>query len=187
VTAATTGDRQVHQQGDRRVLMGKVRSAVGLAGWVKVETFTEPADNILKYRTWQLRTPTGWRALRVKGSRWTSQSLQVQFEGIAERNAAELLRNTEVAVFRHELPPPAEGEYYWDDLLGLVAFTSQGECLGQLDHFVNSPAHPFMVLQGLNEQQVRVEHLVPLVKGRIQSVDFSQRTMVLDWTLDWTE
>ncbi|MGD9841827.1 MAG: ribosome maturation factor RimM [Steroidobacteraceae bacterium] len=171
---------------ERRVVMGRVRSAVGLAGAVKVESFTEPATNILRYKTWQLRTPTGWRALRVRASRWTGQGLQVQFDGIDERNAADLLRNTEVAVFRHELPPPAKGEYYRDDLLGLTAFNAQGECLGRLDHYVESPAHPFMVLLR-QDVQALAETLVPLVKDRVVSVDFAQGTMVLDWKLNWLE
>lgn len=173
--------------GERRVVLGKIRSAVGLAGAVKVESFTEPPANILRYKTWQLHVPTGWLELRVRSSRWTGQGLQVQFEGIDERNAAELLRNTEVAVYRHELPPPAKGEYYWDDLLGLTAFTSNGECLGQLDHYVETPAHPLMVLIDRNARLGQVEHLVPLVKGRVSSVDFDRRTMVLNWTLDWLE
>lgn len=166
--------------------MGKIRSAVGLAGWVKAESFTDPADNILKYRTWQLPTSTGWRQLRLKSSRWSGRELQVQFEGVADRDAAELLRNTEVWVFRHEMPPPPPGEYYREDLLGLMAFTPQGVQLGRLDHYVNSPAHAFMVLLDRNEQG-KVENLVPLTKGRVKSADFEKGTMVLDWTLDWTD
>lgn len=174
------------QDSQRRVVLGKIRAAVGLAGWVKVETYTEPADNILRYRTWQLRSGGGWRPLRLNNSRWSGSELQVQFEGVVDRDAADLLRSTEVAVFRHELPPPPAGEYYREDLLGLTAFTPQGECLGRLDHYLDSPAHPFMVLVDQSPQG-RVENLVPLVKGRVVSVDFTQGTMVLDWTLDWTE
>lgn len=172
---------------ERRVVLGKIRSAVGLAGAVKVETYTDPPDNILKFKTWQLQTPNGWRALKVKSSRWTAQGLQVQFEGVVERNAAELLRNTEVAVYRHELPAPAQGEYYRDDLLGLTAFTSKGECLGRLDHYVETPAHALMVLLDQQGHGSQVQHLVPLVKGIVLNVDFDQRTMVLDWSLDWMD
>lgn len=173
--------------GERRVVLGRIRTAVGLAGAVKVETFTAPPENILRYKTWQVSTATGWRVLKVRGSRWTAQGLQVQFDGVAERNAAELLRNSEVAVFRHELPPPAKGEFYRDDLLGLMAFNSDGQCLGQLDHYVETPAHPFMVLVAQDQSQARVERMVPLVKGRVVSVDFDLRTMVLDWSLDWMD
>jgi 16S rRNA processing protein RimM len=172
---------------NRLVVLGKIRAAVGLAGWVKVESYTEPADNILKYRTWQLRSSSGWRPLRLNSSRWSGRELQVQFEGIADRDAADLLRSTDVAVFRRELPPPLVGEYYREDLLGLMASTLKGEQLGRLDHYLDSPAHPFMVLVDQRPQQPRLENLVPLVKGRVLSVDFAQGTMVLDWTLDWTE
>jgi 16S rRNA processing protein RimM len=169
------------------VVLGRIRAAVGLAGWVKVESYTDPADNILKYRTWQLFGSTGAKPMRVKNSRWSGRELQIQFEGIADRDAADLLRSTEVAVFRHEMPSPAAGEYYREDLLGLVAVNAQGESLGQLDHYLDSPAHPFMVLVDQGPQQSRVENLVPLVKGRVLSVDFEQGRMVLDWTLNWVE
>ncbi len=190
----TPADRSLEsQQGEspatgneRRVVLGRIRAAVGLAGWVKVESFTDPADNLLKYRTWQLRTPTGWRPVRLNSSRWSGRELQVQFVDVAERNAADLLRNTDVAVFRHEMPAPKPGEYYREDLLGLTAFTPKGETLGRLDHYLDSAAHPYMVLLDRNDQG-NVENLVPLTKGRVQSVDFEQGTMVVDWTLDWAE
>lgn len=171
---------------ERLVVLGRIRAAVGLAGWVKVETYTDPPDNILKYRVWQLRRSHGLQPMRLAAKRWSGHELQVQFEGIADRDAADLLRNTEVGVFRHEMPAPKAGEYYREDLLGLQAISTQGEQLGRLDHYLDSPAHPFMVL--VNEgTQARQENLVPLVKGRVVSVDFAACTMVLDWTLNWIE
>lgn len=170
---------------ERLVVLGRIRAAVGLAGWVKVETYTDPPDNILKYRVWQLRRAQGLQPMKLAGKRWSGHELQVQFEGVADRDAADLLRNTEVGVFRHELPPPKSGEYYREDLLGLMAISTQGEPLGRLDHYLDSPAHPFMVL--VDQQQTRQENLVPLVKGRVISVDFAAGTMVLDWTLNWIE
>jgi 16S rRNA processing protein RimM len=185
-TSAAGQNRPANIGSERRIVLGRIRSAVGLAGWVKVESFTDPADNLLKYQTWQLCTPSGWRAVRLSNSRWSGRELQVQFADIVERNAADLLRNTDVAVFRHEMPEPPTGEYYREDLLGLTAVTPQGECLGRLDHYRDSPAHPYMVLLDRNQAE-QVENLVPLVKGRVLSVDFAQGTMVLDWTLDWSE
>ena len=169
---------------ERRVVLGRVRTAVGLAGWVKVQSFTDPPDNILNYRTWQLSSPSGWQARRLLNSRWSGRELQVQFEGVVGRTAAELLRNSEVAVSRSELPPAAPGEYYRDDLLGLAAVTSKGERLGRLDHFLEGPAHPFMVFI---DRDSKAENLVPLTKDRVQSVDFEKGMMVIDWTLDWAE
>lgn len=171
----------------RVVVLGKIRSAVGLKGWVKIESYTEPAANILEYRTWQLRAGESWRAVKVLNGRETGQGLQVQVEGIADRNAAELLRNTDIGVYRSELPPPAKGEYYWDDLIGLTGYTKDGECLGVLDHFLDTPAHPLMVFVGETKEGQRTQNLVPVIKGRILEADFVERRMKLDWTLNWAE
>ncbi|HEX2584159.1 MAG TPA: ribosome maturation factor RimM [Steroidobacteraceae bacterium] len=174
---------------NRVVVLGKVRTAVGLAGWIKVETYTDPPDNILRYRTWQLGSGTGanrsWRAAKRSQHRWSGSELQVLMEGVTERNGAELLRNMEIGVLRRELPTPKPGEYYWDDLLGLSAQSLKGEVLGQVDHYLDSPAHPYMVLRGVDDAGKAAEHFVPLVKGRIKEVNFEQRTVRLDWTLDW--
>lgn len=175
----------------RVVVLGKIRSAVGLQGWVKIESYTDPAANILDYRTWQLRLGDSkddrWRAIKVLNGRTTGQGVQVQLEGIADRNAAELLRNTDIGVYRHELPSPGAGEYYWDDLVGLSGYTVKGEALGELDHFVDTPAHPMMVFVGRTQGGKRTEHWVPVVKGKIVEVNFEARRMTLDWTLDWAE
>ncbi|HVY23471.1 MAG TPA: ribosome maturation factor RimM [Steroidobacteraceae bacterium] len=174
---------------NRVVVLGRVRSAVGLAGWVKVESYTDPPENILRYPVWQLSSGTDehrtCRAVKCAQHRWSGPELQVRMEGVTERNSADALRNMDIGVLRRELPPPGQGEYYWDDLLGLSAVTLQGKLLGKVDHFQQSPAHPYMVLHAEDDQGRRCEHFVPLVKGRVLGVDFAQGTVQLDWTLDW--
>jgi len=108
-------------------------------------------------------------------------------EGVTERSGAELLRNMDIGVLRSELPPPAPGEYYWDDLLGLSALTSNGDVLGPIDHFVDSLAHPYMVVRGVDQDGRATDHFVPMNSGRVQNVDFQQQTVQLNWTLDWVE
>ena len=49
---------------------------------------------------------------------------------MADRNAAEALRGTELTVPREALPPLAEGEYYHADLIGLPCVSTEGEDLG---------------------------------------------------------
>ena len=51
---------------------------------------------------------------------------------MADRNAAEALRGTELSVPRSALPPLGEGEYYHVDLLGLPAVSDAGEVLGKV-------------------------------------------------------
>jgi 16S rRNA processing protein RimM len=53
-----------------------------------------------------------------------------RFAEIADRNAAEALRGTELTVPRSSLPPLADGEYYHADLIGLPCVSTNGEALG---------------------------------------------------------
>src|SRR5690606_22675884 len=53
-----------------------------------------------------------------------------RFAEVTDRNRAEALRGTELAVPRSALPPLAEGEYYHADLIGLAAVTRDGALLG---------------------------------------------------------
>jgi len=53
-----------------------------------------------------------------------------RFAEVADRTAAEALRGTALTVSRSTLPPLGEGEYYYADLIGLPAVSSEGEALG---------------------------------------------------------
>ena len=56
----------------------------------------------------------------------------VRFDGVADRNAAEALRNVKLYVERDRLPAAEDGEFYLADLIGLAAVTPQGEPLGEV-------------------------------------------------------
>ncbi len=53
-----------------------------------------------------------------------------RFAEVTDRTAAEALRGTTLTVQRSALPPLGEGEYYYADLIGLPAVSSEGEALG---------------------------------------------------------
>jgi 16S rRNA processing protein RimM len=53
-----------------------------------------------------------------------------RLSGVADRTAAEALRGTVLTVPRSALPPLGEGEYYYADLIGLCAVSTDGETLG---------------------------------------------------------
>jgi 16S rRNA processing protein RimM len=171
--SAVAGDTQ------RVVVLGRVSGAFGVAGWVKVQSYTDPPANILKYKSWQLRTRSGWQPVEVLEGRMTNKGVQARLDGVAGRDAAAELRGIEIGVWRSELPELATGEYYWEDLLELEAFTLKGESLGRVDHFSETPAHALMIVKGERE------HWIPLAKGRIKSVDTTERRLVVDWELDW--
>jgi 16S rRNA processing protein RimM len=112
----------------RDILLGVVIDAQGLKGEVKVKTFTEHPERLGAYGA--LHAKDG-RAFVVRSARAAKADIAaVRFEGIADRNAAEKLKGTELFVARDALPPPDEEEFYHADLIGLVAQDGEGRTLG---------------------------------------------------------
>jgi 16S rRNA processing protein RimM len=164
---------------DRIVVLGRIGSAFGVQGWVKVASYTEPAANILNYAAWQIGRAERWQAVEVQDGRETGKGILAKLAGIETPEAARLLVGMDIGVPRSALPPAAPGEYYWSDLEGLEAVTKEGAVLGRIDHFRSTPGGDVVVVRGARE------HWIPFVKERILKVDLDAGRVVLDWVQDW--
>ncbi|MFO7304917.1 MAG: ribosome maturation factor RimM [Gammaproteobacteria bacterium] len=165
---------------DRVVTLGKIVGTFGVRGWVKVQSFTDPPDNIFRYDNWCVRrTADEWVRLAVEDSRMSGKRALAKLEGIATPEQARLYVGAEVGVPRSELPALGPGEYYWTDLEGLEARGASGEVLGRVDHFRRLPGGDIVVVRGERE------HWIPLVKDRILQVDLEDGYIVFDWASDW--
>lgn len=78
-----------------------------------------------------LETEDGTRTFEFESLRPAKDHLVAHIEGIADRNAAELLRNIDLFVPRDRLPPIEDDDtYYFADLIGLAAVGPDGAALG---------------------------------------------------------
>lgn len=111
-------------RGDEKpIVVAAIIGAHGVAGEVRLKVF---ADDLKAYK----RFNDG--ALTLKSLRHGSNGEIARFAEIADRNAAEAMRGTQITVPRADLPPLEEGEYYHADLLGLAAVSTDGEDLGRV-------------------------------------------------------
>ena len=55
-----------------------------------------------------------------------------EVEGVSDRTAAEALRGTPLFIERNALPETHDGEYYYDDLIGLTVESQDGEPIGKV-------------------------------------------------------
>jgi 16S rRNA processing protein RimM len=108
-------------RGDRPVTLAVVIGAHGVTGEVRLKLFT---DDLTPYRSFN-----GGR-LTLKSLRDGSNGAIARLAEVADRNAAEALRGTELTVPRSALPPLGEGEYYHTDLIGLAVATDAGAPVG---------------------------------------------------------
>jgi 16S rRNA processing protein RimM len=114
-----------------RVCVAQIGAAHGIRGEVRLHAFTEDAMAITAYGP--LETEDGSQCLEIDGLRAAKDRLVARFKGVADRDAAERLRNLKLYVAREKLPAPADGEtFYHADLIGLAAKTSEGHELGSI-------------------------------------------------------
>ncbi|WP_213979896.1 ribosome maturation factor RimM [Sphingomonas sp. dw_22] len=108
---------------DRPVTLAAVIGAHGVTGEVRLKVFAEDLGAHQSFNG---------GALTLKSIRPGSNGAIARFAEVADRNAAEALRGTQLTVPRSALPPLGEGEYYHIDLLGLPVVSEGGEALGKV-------------------------------------------------------
>ncbi len=160
--------------------MGHIAGPYGVNGWVRVVSHTEPPENLLKYRPWQLRQGHAWQCVDLVEARRHGKGLIVRLPDCQDRDAAARYSGTEIGIFREQLPATNENEYYWNDLVGLRVVTLDGKELGIVDHLIETGANDVLVVRG------KREHLVPFIQGQvIDAVDLAERQIRVDWDPDF--
>ena len=99
---------------------------------------------------------------------------------VADRDAAEALRGSEVFAPRSALPPPEPGEYYWVDLEGLRVVNLDGADFGVVSHLFSTGANDVLVAHG--ERDRMIPFLEP---AYVKSVDFDAGVVTVDWDADF--
>ena len=163
------------------VIMGRVASAFGIRGWVKVQPLSEFVDSLLDYKTWYLGQENGpWREVEVAQAETHDKTLAVQFPDCPDRTAAEKLKGLLIAVPRSSLPAQDEGEYYWADLIGMSVVNEAGETLGTVLELLDTGANDVLIVRGVGP-----DVLIPFLNSVIKQVDLQAKIIRVDWSADF--
>jgi 16S rRNA processing protein RimM len=166
--------------GLKRVTLGRISGLYGVNGWVKVHSYTEPRDNIVRFSVWFLEQGGQQHRVDVETGRAQGKNVVAKLRGIDDRDAAQQWVGAGITVQRQALPPCGPGEYYWVDLEGLAVRNTAGELLGEVDHLMSTGANDVIVLRGGAEQMI--PFVMPSV---VQSVDLEGGVIVVDWEPDF--
>jgi 16S rRNA processing protein RimM len=110
---------------DRPVTLAAVSGAHGVGGEVRLKLFGEGVASLKPHRAFNGGSLT---LEKVKDD--GKGGAIARFAEVTDRTAAEKLRGTALTVPRASLPLLAEGEYYYTDLIGLPAVSTEGGMLG---------------------------------------------------------
>lgn len=161
--------------GQERIVLGRITGVFGIKGWVKIQSYTEPLEAILKYDDWQLERRDAQRAVTVREGRRHGKQLVAHLESVDDRDVAATFVGFEITVARTSLAPLAAREFYRADLIGLEVRDATGALLGRVDHFIDAKAHPLMVVRGERELWL------PVTAQHLRRVDLAKGEIHVDW------
>ena len=160
------------------LVVGRIGKPQGIKGEVTVEVRTDDPDARFADGAKLLTDPPERGPLKVASSRSQNGRLMVAFEGVEDRNAAELLRDTLLQVDAATIPPPEDEDEFHDHVLrGMAALLPGGERLGEVVDVLHLPHGDVLVVARADNGN---EVLVPFVKAMVPQVDVAARSLVVD-------
>ena len=163
------------------MVVGRIGRPHGVRGQVTVEVRTDDPDLRFAPGTTLLTEPASRGPLTVVGSRWHSGTLLLQLAGpdgvtVADRDAADALRNTRLVVPVTDLPELEDPDDFYDhQLVGLSAQLADGTVLGEVTAVTHDGAGLLVV-----RRPDGGELLVPFVASIVPTVDVAGGRVVVD-------
>ena len=153
-----------------KLIVGEVLKPQGIRGELKIKPFTDDAQVFRAFS----RVFVGETEYKVLSVRTGGGAVFLGLKGVADRNAAELLRGQQITVLREDAPVPEEGRYYIADLLGCRLVTQEGEVLGTLTDVRQAATDVYtMEMDGK-------EVLFPAAEGVVTAVDVEGGVITVD-------
>ncbi len=120
------------------ICVGVISSVHGVHGDVIIKSFTQNPSDLLDYAPLYDRNKK--RVFSFKLKRVIEKGIVAHLEGVNDRDAAALLRQTELYAEREAFDDEKEDEFYFVDLEGLTIRTIEGEDIGTVKSMQDSGA-----------------------------------------------
>ena len=159
---------------ERRVLMGLVLGAHGIKGAVRILSYAAEPEDIASYGP--LEDESGGRKFSLTIVGKARGAVLAKLAGIEDRDAATALKGTKLYVRRSALPAPAEGEFYWSDLVGLRAELKGGTALGEVLAVHDYGGGPSLEVR----REAGASVMVPFTNRVVPVVDLEAGRLVID-------
>ena len=103
--------------------------------------------------------------------------LVARLKGVADRNAAEALKNLRLYVAREKLPDPADDEFYFADLVGLAAETWDGAAFGTVKAVHNFGAGDVLEIE---PAEGGATVMLPFTETTVPTIDIAAKKIVVE-------
>jgi len=158
-----------------RVIVARIGAAHGVRGEVKLWPFTQDPMAVAGYGP--LETADGKRSFEIETVRAAKDHLVARLKGVADRDAAQALTNTDLYVSRDRLPPIEDDDtYYHSDLIGLDAVNEHGQQIGTVHALHNFGAGEVIEITPLGSGDTL---MLPFNTTTVPKVDLEAKQVVV--------
>jgi 16S rRNA processing protein RimM len=102
-------------------------------------------------------------------------TMRLMLEEITNADLAEPLKGKNVFADQRDLPPPAENEFYYRDVIGCEVFLTDGIRIGIVEEVIPTGANDVFVVRGEDR-----EVLVPVIADVVKEIDIVAHRVIIE-------
>jgi 16S rRNA processing protein RimM len=167
----------MNSSSDNLIAVGRIVGTHGIKGQLRLFSYSGNLESLQAAQDIYLRSPAGVdRKVILTRAVNHSGKILLTLDGLDTIEQVQDLAGFEIYLQRDQLPVPAEGEYYWQDLLGMSVVTSEGQILGIIKDILETGANDVYLV---HDDKIGREYLIPAISNVVVSVDVTSKTMII--------
>ncbi|HET9678807.1 MAG TPA: ribosome maturation factor RimM [Buchnera sp. (in: enterobacteria)] len=167
------------------LVIGKIKSAYGILGWMKIHSFTEKKKNIFNYQPWYIEK--NFDLLNLETWKKNKKNFLIKIKDINNRSQATKIVNQHIMIEEKVLLPfLKKKEYYWKDIIKCHVFDLNLIFLGIVVKIIETGNHDVLVINSLkkNHNNKKTEILIPFIdKKIIKDINIQKKKILVNWNL----
>jgi 16S rRNA processing protein RimM len=147
------------------IVIGKIISTHGIKGWVSIDCYAYPPENLKSYKTFLEDNHT--KEIRILDIKIMPKKIIIKIENFDDINISEKILGKNILVNNNSIPSLELGDYYWKDLIGLRVLTTKNEHLGIVDFIFNNGSNDVLAIKNSNKSI----SYIAFIKKNISKID----------------
>ena len=157
------------------IAFGRIVGVHGLRGALRVRPDNPECNPQLLERLFIDREGTPVEHRVRSSARAGRGSLKLELEGIDTIEQAQALRGMALYLAIDDLPPVADKEFYYYQVVGLLVETTEGRLLGRIDEIFFNGANDVWVVKGGPD-----EVLIPVIEDVVRQIDLEGGRVIIE-------
>lgn len=166
---------EINKMSEDLIVIGKFKRSHGVRGHIRVQSYTDPASNLLLYPLFLNAKHGSPVQLEIEAKRQNHSDIILKIKGYDSPENAAKLTNQLIYTNKELMPDLEADETYWVDLIGCTA-VFEGSEIGTVVDIMDTGSNENLVVKGTKKQ-----YLVPYTNDAVGKVDIANKSIELLW------